>query len=646
MHERAYQGWHSETDVNHTAVCQQSHPCPLDGQVRHHRQEAEHRHDDTPAGRRPEVTLFPVDLRHRPAQNEALTEQKAADEQGPQGHTSDHAAGEAEKSKGREPNLSGKTSEPLAQYEATSRQDRRAQNDHRLIQIGQRVDRNDAVQRADEDDGQHRETYHRPREKTATPTNAAAAMIGSTIIGETTAAAHSMKTKTDQLQLQIQRRVADSNRGVRRTLDAIDDPPRESASGAYYDAHRAGQPDFACKAPEVGSHSQTSEIVVDARLTAYTAVSRIRLRILEWSVNLVEVLRVVRERRLIIVSGLVLGMLGAVVATHLIPQMYSAQVTMFVAGSPPVVPAPTTAPSAASTAGPTAPAPATTPQLDSVYQANELAQARMSSYVQLLTSDRITAPVVQALNLAVEPSDLAGRMTVSNVPNTVVLTVAVTDQQPERAAQIANAVAEQFVGLVKQLGAQSGSNQISVALLQPASVPTQAVSPRPLLNLGLGAGLGLLLGLVGAFVRDSVDTTFRSRESLADATGAPTLGVVPYIRDPARQPLMVDNDSKTSIAEAFRQLRTNLYFSPGATQGAHHVTVDTTLVNLVVTSSVSGEGATSTVCNLAIAEADAGRTVLVIDANLRSPGMTELFALKSGPGLAEVLIGGTTLEDP
>jgi len=361
-------------------------------------------------------------------------------------------------------------------------------------------------------------------------------------------------------------------------------------------------------------------------------------------VNLVDVLRVVRERRLIIVSGLVLGILGAVVATHLIPQMYSAQVTMFVAGSPPAVAAPTTASSAASTAGPTAPAPVTTPQLDSVFQANELAQARMSSYVQLLTSDRITAPVVQALNLAVEPSDLAGRMTVSNVPNTVVLTVAVSDQQPERAAQIANTVAEQFVGLVQQLEAQSGSNQISVVILQPASVPTQAVSPRPLLNLGLGAGLGLLLGLVGAFVRDTVDTTFRSRESLAHATGAPTLAVVPFIRDTARQPLMVDNDSKTSLAEAFRQLRTNLYFSPGATHGAHHATVvDATLVNLVVTSSLSGEGATSTVCNLAIAEADAGRTVLVIDANLRTPGITELFTLKAGPGLAEVLIGGTTL---
>lgn len=387
--------------------------------------------------------------------------------------------------------------------------------------------------------------------------------------------------------------------------------------------------------------------MVDARLTTYTAVSRCGYEILERFVNLVEVLRVVRERRLIIVSCLVLGLLGAAVATQSMPQTYSAQVTMFVAGSRPVAPVTSTAPpAAAATAGTPAPVPTTvtTPQQDSGYQANQLAQARMTSYVQLLTSDRITAPVTQALNLGVQPSELASHMTVSNVPDTVVLTVAVTDQQPENAAQIANAVAEQFVGLVQQLEAQSGSNQISVAILQPAEVPTQPVSPRPLLNLALGAGLGLLLGLVGAFFRDALDTTFRSREQLAETTGAPTLGVIPFIRGLRDQPLIVDRGPRTAMDEAFRQLRTNLYFNPGATQGLHHArVVDAAVVNLVVTSSLSGEGATSTVCNLAIAAADAGRTVLVIDANLRSPGVTELFELETRPGLAEVLTGDIAL---
>jgi non-specific protein-tyrosine kinase len=119
---------------------------------------------------------------------------------------------------------------------------------------------------------------------------------------------------------------------------------------------------------------------------------------------------------------------------------------------------------------------------------------------------------------------------------------------------------------------------------------------------------------------------------------------VPFIRGLARQPLIVDRGTQASLAEAFRQLRTNLYFSPGATQGTHHAnTVNATLVNVVVTSSLSGEGTTSTLCNLAIAEAEAGRKVMVIDANLRSPGVIGLFGLETGPGLVEVLTGGTTL---
>ena len=362
--------------------------------------------------------------------------------------------------------------------------------------------------------------------------------------------------------------------------------------------------------------------------------------------NLVEVLRVVRERRLIILSCLVLGLLGAAVATRFIQPTYSTQVTMFVAGSTPA-PVPASQPPAAAPASgtPTAqPTPVQTAQQNSVYQANELAQSRMTSYVQLVTSDRITAPVVQTLNLGVEPSELADQITVSNVPNTVVMTVAVTDQQPEKAAQIANSVAEQFVGLVQQLEAQSGSNQISVAILQPAAVPTQPISPKPLFNLVLGAALGLLLGLVGAFVRDALDMTFRSRERLAQTTGAPTLGVIPFISRLRRQPLITAGVSRSGMVESFRQLRTNLYYYAGAIQGAHRAPeVDGTVVNLVVTSSLSGEGTTSIVCNLAIAAADAGRTVLVVDANLRSPGVADLFQLEQGPGLAEVLTGDAEL---
>ena len=352
--------------------------------------------------------------------------------------------------------------------------------------------------------------------------------------------------------------------------------------------------------------------------------------------NLNEVLRVLRERRVIIISCLVLGLLGAGVATLFIPREYSAQVTMYVAGA-----AGSSTVSSVDASGKSVPGAGSSGNGDSAYQANQLAQARMASYALLLTSDRITAPVIQSLKLGISPGQLASGMTVSNVPDTVVLTVAVTDEQPEGAAQIADAVARQFGTLVQELETKSGSNEISVQVVQPAAVPTEAVSPRLVINLALGALVGLLLGLVGAFFRNAVDTSFRSRGRLAETTGAPTLGVIPFFREIHTQPLIVDQGSRTETAEAFRQLRTNLHFNPGSIRGAHRHALDadrpTTVA--VVTSSLSGEGTTTTVCNLAIAAADAGRKVLVIDADLRDPAVTDLLGLERGPGLAEVLAG-------
>ncbi len=111
-----------------------------------------------------------------------------------------------------------------------------------------------------------------------------------------------------------------------------------------------------------------------------------------------QILRVLRERRLFVIICLVLGVLGAGVATRLVPQVYSAQVTMFVAGSPTVPPVATSDTPAADSAAPQ------TANADSALQArDQLAQDRMPSYVQLLTSDRITAPSASHSTWAFSP---------------------------------------------------------------------------------------------------------------------------------------------------------------------------------------------------------------------------------------------------
>jgi tyrosine-protein kinase len=110
---------------------------------------------------------------------------------------------------------------------------------------------------------------------------------------------------------------------------------------------------------------------------------------------------------------------------------------------------------------------------------------------------------------------------------------------------------------------------------------------------------------------------------------APVLAEIAHDRQVPSRPLIVDEPFTSPRAEAFRKLRTNLQFRDG--RRGHHV--------VVVTSARMGEGTSTTACNLAIAMAEAGNRVLLVDANLRNPRVSDYLGLDPFPGLVDVLAG-------
>ena len=101
------------------------------------------------------------------------------------------------------------------------------------------------------------------------------------------------------------------------------------------------------------------------------------------------------------------------------------------------------------------------------------------------------------------------------------------------------------------------------------------------------------------------------------------------------RPLIVSDDSFSPRAEAFRQLRTNI----------RYLALDDSVRSLVVTSSVQSEGKTTVAANLAIALAQSGEQVILVDADLRRPQIAELMGLNPQVGLTNVLVGTTHLDN-
>jgi polysaccharide biosynthesis transport protein len=129
-------------------------------------------------------------------------------------------------------------------------------------------------------------------------------------------------------------------------------------------------------------------------------------------------------------------------------------------------------------------------------------------------------------------------------------------------------------------------------------------------------------------LRETLDTSVSEREDASDSAQAPVLVALAEDEKVRRRPL-ISEDPHSPRAEAFRQLRTNIRF----------LSVDDRLRSLVVTSPSPDEGKTTVAANLAIALAQSGEQVILVDADLRRPRVAEVLGIKSSAGLTNVLLG-------
>jgi capsular exopolysaccharide synthesis family protein len=271
--------------------------------------------------------------------------------------------------------------------------------------------------------------------------------------------------------------------------------------------------------------------------------------------------------------------------------------------------------------------PKSTGSLSEDYAGVLLSQQRVASYTQLLTSSKMLDAV--AADLGTSAQDLQGEINASSPPGTSLIDVTVRNRSPRRARAVADALDKRFPAFIAGLETPTGATSppVKVSVTGAAELPTSQVSPRKKLYLVLGALLGLLLGGGIAIVSEALDRRIRDAHDAATISGSPALGSIAEYRRAKRQPLVMVRAPTSARAEELRRLRTNLQFLVEKSDGRA----------IVITSAVEGEGKTLVACNLAIAFAQAGRRVILVDADLRRPRVGELMGLEAVLGLTDIL---------
>lgn len=270
-------------------------------------------------------------------------------------------------------------------------------------------------------------------------------------------------------------------------------------------------------------------------------------------------------------------------------------------------------------------------------QGNTFSQARVQSYVKTVTTPIVLQPAIEALGLSISAQDLAARVTATSEVNTVLINISVTDQSAVQSAAIAQAVATSLVDAIDTLEKPrtGGTSPVSLSIITPAQAPPFPSAPNTRLYLLVGFIAGLASGVGSAVLRATLDNRVRGEADLRKVSDLPLLGRISFEQDATKKPLLTQTAPHSLRAESFRQLRTNLQFANVSGQAK----------TVLVTSSLSGEGKSTTVTNLAIALAEAGQSVCLVDADLRRPMVSEYLGLDRSVGLTTALVGEASVSD-
>lgn len=263
-----------------------------------------------------------------------------------------------------------------------------------------------------------------------------------------------------------------------------------------------------------------------------------------------------------------------------------------------------------------------------------LSERPTATYVELLRKRTVLDEVISQLGLQVDSRTLERQLRVAVIRDTALIRVTVTDRDPRRAAAIAGAL----VDLVSMRGQELLGNDVTIRrynlhVIDPAQVASLPVSPNIPLNVAVMAIISALLALGSVLIWVQFDDRVQNAEAIQALTGIAPMATIPHQRKMRAQghPIAA-RDERDPTVESYRMLRVHI----------EHLTASRTLRTLLMLSATRGEGKSTTVANLAIVLARAGRQVILVDSDLRQPVLHTLFRQSNERGVTTALASAAT----
>ena len=244
------------------------------------------------------------------------------------------------------------------------------------------------------------------------------------------------------------------------------------------------------------------------------------------------------------------------------------------------------------------------------------------NYSKIIKSRRVMEIVIEDMGLDISYEGLQAITGVELVKNTEFFNITVQNEDPKLAMDIANKLAMTFKEEVAKI-----MKVENVTVLDSAVLPEKPVKPNKRLNVAIAGILGLMLSIGLAFLLEFLDRTIKTPDDVKRYLGLTAIGAIPKTQNGDIKDI-ASRDPKSPITEAYRTLRTNIQFA----------SLDNPIKTIMTSSSIAGEGKSSTTFNLATVFAQTGAKVLVVDGDFRKPKIHRLAKMPNVNGLSDILI--------
>jgi capsular exopolysaccharide synthesis family protein len=256
---------------------------------------------------------------------------------------------------------------------------------------------------------------------------------------------------------------------------------------------------------------------------------------------------------------------------------------------------------------------------------NSVLQQMIKNYSEIAKSQTVEKNVIKNLNLPMTAVELDKLITVEQVKTTDLIEIKATNTDPVLAASIANTTAQEFSKVVLV---------DTINIVDLADIPSKPTTPNKTRNVALAFIAGLIAAISLVFMLEYLDNTVKTSSDVKNSLGIPVLGLIANYKmgkqgkSASDHSLITLEETKSPISESYRSIRTNLEF----------VSLDLVSRKILITSSGPHEGKSFTVANLAVSIAQSGKSVLVLDADMRDPTQHKLFGLDNSHGLSGFLV--------